>query len=117
MVNEVKVQLTSSELVVNVFDTKFECTRSSNVAVIDRMKIQNLSFSPKGCMLKFRAPLGKRCWYVYVKRRKRWRTTWPATGQVGNIKSYNMEEVAPCGLVHFHRLNCYRNKPRAQRMG
>jgi len=50
--------------------TKFECMIRSKVEVIDRMKVQNVTFSPKRGMLKFRTRLGKKVKYIYVKRRK-----------------------------------------------
>jgi hypothetical protein len=62
--------LTSSELVVKMDEIKFKCMISSNVDVIDRMKIKMLSFPPKSGMLKFRTRLGKNVRYMYVKRRK-----------------------------------------------
>jgi len=40
----------SSELVVNLGETKFKNMISSNADVIDRMKIQNVKFSPKSGM-------------------------------------------------------------------
>jgi len=46
--------VTSSELVVKLDETKFECMISSNAAVIDRMKIQKVKFSPKSGMSYFR---------------------------------------------------------------
>jgi len=49
-VNEGKFNLTSSELVGKLNETKFECMISSNVDVIDRMKIQKVKFSPKSGM-------------------------------------------------------------------
>jgi len=46
-VNEGKVNLTSSELVVKINETEYECMISSNADVIDRMKIQKIKYVPK----------------------------------------------------------------------
>jgi len=39
--------MTSSVLVVNFDETKFECTINSKVDAIDRIKIQKIKFFPK----------------------------------------------------------------------
>jgi len=59
-VNEAKVNLTLSELVVKMDEIEFECTISSKVDVIDRMKIQKkLSFPQKVACKNFALAWGK----------------------------------------------------------
>jgi len=61
---EGKVIVTSSVLVVKLDETKFECMISSNVDVIDRIKIQKIKYVPKSGMSYFARSSGKILVYV-----------------------------------------------------
>jgi len=71
-VNEGKVNFTSSELVVKLDETKFECVISPNVNVMDPTKVQKVKFSSKSGMSNFATAWGGggKFWYMYVKRGK-----------------------------------------------